>query len=115
MPEDTTATRPQSTPSSWMDSTGGRRLPADLPAPETEQPDPMMQMTTGRMGAGSVTLVTLGIVFIVAVVFYGLNSIGTREHTAAAPPATHQAEPGAGGKSGAPTPTAPQTTGNRSG
>jgi hypothetical protein len=40
---------------------------------ETNQPDPMLQMSTGRMGSGGMSLVAIAIVVILAVVFYGLN------------------------------------------
>jgi hypothetical protein len=80
----------------------------DLPMPEAHQPDPMLQMTTGRMGAGSTTLVAVVIAFIIAVVFYGLNSHVAPEHTAAAPSAAQGSPLAAGGKSGPPTPSAPR-------
>jgi hypothetical protein len=84
------------------------RTPApDLLTLEEHQPDPMLQMTTGRIGAGGVTLVAIVIAGIVGVVFYGLNSGGT-EQSATAPAPAHATQPTAGGNSGAATPNAPQ-------
>jgi uncharacterized protein HemX len=77
---------------------------ANLPSEEAHQPDPMLQMTTGRMGAGGLTLIAIVVAAILGIVLYGLNSGGTAEQTATAP--THAAQPAAGGKSGAATPNA---------
>ncbi len=68
-------------------STDRERDPTELPAQVTEQPDPMLQMSTGRMGAGGVTLVAIAIAAIIGLVLWGLNSRAPTEHTVAAPPA----------------------------
>jgi hypothetical protein len=80
--------------------------PADLsdpaPAPQREplsleknQPDPMLQMSTGRMGSGGISLIAIAVVVILAVVFYGLNG---RMHGTSTP----QQKPAAMVNSGAP-------------
>jgi hypothetical protein len=82
-----------------------------LPAQEAQQPDPMLQMSVGRIGAGGLTLVAVVAALILAVVFYGLSGGGRAEQAAAAPPpppAAQSAKPQAGGKSGAATPSAPR-------
>jgi hypothetical protein len=72
-----------------------------------EQPDPALQLSVGRVGAGSLTLVAVVGAIILAVVLYGLNS--PAPNTAA--PAGPASAPAAGGKPG---PAAPggQQTGN---
>lgn len=97
-------TRPKRADSSFGAREAG---PAELPAQVTEQPDPLLQMSTGRMGPAGITLVAIAIVVIVGVAFYGLNSRVNSDHTAAAPSA-QTAQPQAGGNSGAATPTAPR-------
>lgn len=70
------------------DATHEELLAARLPPTETEQPDPMMQLSVGRVGAGSVTLAALVGAVILAVVLYGLNSPAPNAGTPAnAPPA----------------------------
>ena len=80
---------------------------ASLPTQEKYQPDPLLQMTTGHMGVGGVTLFAVIAVAILTVVLYGLN-----EHAVMpSPPATTAAAskmPAAGGHGGA-VKTAPQT------
>jgi hypothetical protein len=75
-------------------------LRATLPTPVKEQPDPLLQMSTGKTSVGGMTLFALAAVVILAVVLYGLN----------APSA-----PAAGGHGGPAAPTAPQTTNNAKG
>jgi hypothetical protein len=87
-------------------TTGDDKLSQELPIPVKEQPDPMLQMSTGRMGAGALTLVAIVAVFILAVVFYGLNS-GTGGSGTTSP--VSSSAPAAGGRSGAPTPGAQHT------
>ena len=79
-------------------------LAAKLPPQVKEQPDPMLQLSVGRVGAGSLTLAAVVAAFILGVVLYGLNSPAPD----AGAPAT---APAAGGKAG---PAAPggQQTGN---
>ncbi len=52
------------------------KLRASMPTQEKEQPDPFLQMTTGRMGVGGITLFALIAVAILSVVLYGLNGHG---------------------------------------
>jgi hypothetical protein len=47
---------------------------------ERNQPDPMLDMSGRRMGGGGFSIVALGIVVILALVFFGLN--GRSETTA---------------------------------
>jgi negative regulator of sigma E activity len=78
----------------------------DLPPTETQQPDPLLQITTGRVNAGGITIAAVVVAVIVGVVFYGLNS---RTESTVAPPSTTAAhQPAAGGASGSPTPDAPR-------
>jgi hypothetical protein len=81
-------------------------LAAKLPPTETEQPDPMLQMSVGRMGAGSITLATVAAAVVLAVVLYGLNSPTPNS----AAPNSAPAAPAAGGKAGPPA-TSGQETG----
>jgi hypothetical protein len=92
------------------------KLRASMPTQEKEQPDPFLQMTTGRMGVGGITLFAIIAVAILCVVLYGLN--GHRGGVSSpVPPASSAASgaPAAGGQGGAATPTAPQTTNNAKG
>ncbi len=85
--------------------------PERVPPPisERQQPDPMLQLSTDRMGAAGITLVAVAVVAILAVVLYGLNTPDTAEHTAGAPPATQSAKPPAGGSSGPAAPEGPRS------
>jgi hypothetical protein len=49
-------------------------LAAKLPPQVTNQPDPAMQLSVGRMGGGAITLVAVVSAIILGVVLYGLNS-----------------------------------------
>lgn len=92
------------------------KLRASLPTQEKEQPDPFLQMSTGRMGAGGITLFALIAVAILTVVLYGLNGHGGGVSPPVPPAASTAAgSPVAGGHGAAPTPTAPQTTNNAKG
>ena len=93
------------TPRSFVDRETA--LEAGLPTQEKHQPDPMLQITTGRMGAGGITLVALIAAVVLGFVFYGLNSGAGVEHTAAAPP-PHSMQPAAGGQSGPPNTSGPR-------
>jgi len=55
-------------------ATHEERLAAKLPPQEARQPDPILQLSVGRLGAGSITLVAVIVAVILGVVFYGLNS-----------------------------------------
>ncbi len=48
--------------------------PSPLPTEEQRQPDPTLQISTGRIGGGGLTLFALAVIAIVSVVLYGLNS-----------------------------------------
>ncbi len=94
------------------DSSESDRPPtARLPTQEVHQPDPMLQISTGWVGAGGITLAALAIAVILGIVFYGLNGRETTQQTAAVPPnppAAQSMKPAAGGKGGAATPGAPR-------
>ena len=77
------------------------------PVPETEQPDPMLQMSTGWLGAGGTTLGAFVIALILGIVLYGLNSPTAPEHTATAPPAAALSKPAQGGQPSTPAQSAP--------
>ena len=94
------------------------KLRANLPLPVKEQPDPFLQMTTGHMGVGGVTVFAIIAVAILTIVLYGLNSHqggGSATAPTASASSTAPGAPAAGGKGGAATPTAPQTTNNAKG
>jgi hypothetical protein len=48
---------------------------------DQHQPDPMLQMSTGRLGGGGLSFVALAIVVLLAIVFYGLNGRNTKGPT----------------------------------
>ena len=101
--------RPKQRPSTSPESE--RPGAAGLPTQEAHQPDPMLQMSTGWVGASGITLVALAIAVILGIVFYGLNGRETTQRTAAAPPnppAVQSTRPAAGGKGSAATPSAPR-------
>ena len=80
-------------------------LEAGLSTQEKHQPDPMLQITTGRMGAGGVALVAVAAAVILGFVFYGLNGGASSQQTAAVPPPHNTA---AGGQSGPPNTSGPR-------
>lgn len=88
--------------------TSEERLAAKLPPQETNQPDPILQLSVGHLGAGSMTLVAIAAAIILGVVLYGLN--GPAPNTASPAVAT-SAAPQAGGKAGPAAPSG-QHTGN---
>ena len=49
-----------------------------------KQPDPMLQLSSRRLGGGALSLVALAIIAMLAIVFYGLNGRDT-EKTASIP------------------------------
>lgn len=83
-------------------------LQAGLPTQEKHQPDPMLQVTTGRMGAGGIALVAIVAAVILGFVFYGLNGGASSQQTAAAPPPPHNMQPAAGGQGGPSNPSGPR-------
>jgi hypothetical protein len=85
-----------------------QKIAAHLPGSETEQPDPMLQMSTGRMGAGGITIAAVVMALILGVVLYGLNGRASVESSAAPPSTTASHTPAAGGNSSAATPGAPR-------
>lgn len=92
------------------------KLRASLPTQEKQQPDPFLQMTTGRMGIGGITVFAIVAVAILTIVLYGLNGHSGGVSPPTSPPsATASGSPAAGGHGGAATPTAPQTTNNAKG
>ena len=80
-------------------------LAAELPIDETNHPDPMMQLSVGRVGAGSLTLVGVAAALILGVVFYGLNSPAPNTQASASPPSA----PAAAGQAGPAAPSGQQT------
>jgi hypothetical protein len=48
-------------------------LESRLPTQEAKQPDPMLQLSVGRLGTGSIVLVAVIAAVILGVVFYALN------------------------------------------
>ncbi len=82
------------------------RRQIDPIALETNQPDPALQLTTGRLGGGALSLVVLGIILVIAVVLYGVNGPATNNAAKPTAPATTSAT---GGDAGGATPTAPQS------
>ncbi len=91
-------------------------LRATLPTPVKEQPDPFLQMSTGKTSVGGMTLFALAAVVILAVVLYGLNAPrDTASTSAPRSPVTQSSAPAAGGHGGPAAPTAPQTTNNAKG
>jgi hypothetical protein len=82
-----------------------------MPEEEKHQPDPMLQMSTGDIGAGGIALVGLVSAVVLGIVLYGLNA-GEKEQAASAP-AAQNVNPQDGGNSDAGTPGAPRA--NQSG
>lgn len=91
-------------------------LRATLPTPVKEQPDPFLQMSTGKSGVGGIVLFAIAAVIILCVVLYGLNAPVDVAATSPPPNAAAQSSaPAAGGHGGPAAPTAPQTTNNAKG
>ena len=92
--------------------TAGERLAANLPHQEREQPDPALQLSGGRVGAGGITLVAVACAIIIAVVLWGLNSPApnAQDVNTAASTSTNPPGPGTSG-AGTPNPL-PGNTGN---
>jgi negative regulator of sigma E activity len=75
---------------------------------ERHQPDPMLQMSTGRLHAAGIALVAVAIAVILGVVLYGLNSATEASHA----PASPSAETSAGAQAPAPAPPEKTSPGN---
>jgi hypothetical protein len=91
------------------------RIPAErdaalrtrLPIPVKKQPDPLLQLSTGRVGMGGIALFAVAIAVILGVVLYGLNGSNSG-------PGTQPAAPNAAvaGNSAAPAAAAPGQSNN---
>ena len=77
---------------------------SELPLQEREQPDPALQMSTGRIGAAGVTVFAVVAVLILTVVLYGLNGPSETSSPSGGAASTSAAP----NTSPAPTPTAPE-------
>jgi hypothetical protein len=102
--DDSASNRPATQPAAG--ATHEEQLAARLPPQEVDQPDPGLQLSVGRLGAGSVALVAAICAVILAVVLYGLNSPAPNTQVAGTPPSQSSA-PAAGGKGGPPSPATP--------
>ena len=58
-----------------------------MPEQEKHQPDPMLQLSVGRMGGGAITLVVIVAAVVLGVVLYGLSSPNRSEQTPPSPSA----------------------------
>jgi hypothetical protein len=59
----------------------------EIPPTEPEQPDPQLNLSSGRASTLQITLATLGSILILALMVYGLNRpMNEPSQTAAAPP-----------------------------
>lgn len=81
-------------------ATAEERLAAALPPQERQQPDPSLQLSVGRVGAGGITLVAVLCAIIVAVVLWGLNSPAPNAQDVGTPHSAATAPPGAGTSGG---------------
>jgi hypothetical protein len=97
-----------------------RRLEAGLPVEERAQPDPALQLTTGRLGATGWAIFALIAIVVLSAVLYGLNGpsetssqtrsqSGATQNNAAAPNTSAPNTSAEPNTSSGPTPTAPQT------
>ncbi len=87
-------------------------LAAKLPVQEKQQPDPMSQLSVGRLGAGSMALAALACAVILGVVLYGLNSPAPNPQSTTPPAAAPAAS---GGTPGAAKPPPQQSNSNSHG
>ncbi len=85
--------------------TAEERLAASMPAQVTNQPDPALQLSVGRVGSGSIALVAVVCAIIVGVVLWGLNSPApnAKDVNTAASATTNPPGPGTSG-AGTPNP-----------
>jgi len=84
------------------------RLRAELPVQESEQPDPALQMSTGRVGAAGWAIFAVIAIFILTVVLYGLNGPSETQAPKAGTAGGGTPSASAPSTSSGPTPTAPQ-------
>lgn len=99
-------------PQAEAGATHEEKLAAHLPPQETNQPDPVLQLSVGRLGAGSITLVAVLAAIILSVVFYGLNSPAPNAREVGTPPSASSAPAAGGGGAAA---NGPQQTHNGGG
>ena len=78
-----------------------------MPEQEKHQPDPMLQMSVGRMSGGAMTLAAIVAAVVLGVVFYGLSS-PNRTEQAPPSPAAQSAHPQSGAQPGPASPGAPR-------
>lgn len=90
--------------------TAEERLAASLARHERNQPDPAMQLSVGRVGAGGITLVAVVCALIIGVVLWGLNSPAPNARNVG-PAASASTNPPGPGSAGAGTPN-PQPSNN---
>ena len=90
-------------------ATHEEQLAGKLPPLETQQPDPILQLSVGRLGAGTVTLVAAIAALILGVVLYGLNSSAPPPHRVATQ--NSLASPAAAGAKAAPAAPSKQSAG----
>jgi hypothetical protein len=74
-------------------ATAEERLAASLLPQEREQPDPALQLSVSRVGAGGITLVAVVCAIIIAVVFWGLNTPAPNAQVVGTPHSTSHANP----------------------
>jgi hypothetical protein len=84
-----------------------------LPPLETEQPDPVLQLSVGRLGAGSVTLAAIAAAAILAVVLYGLNTPAPSANDVHGPAGTPVAQASGGSPGGVAAPQAANSNSRR--
>jgi hypothetical protein len=78
-----------------------------IPEQEKHQPDPMLQMSVGRMGGTATTLAAVVATLVLGVVLYGLNG-GNRQEQAVSPPSSQSAHPQSGGQPSPANPSGPR-------
>ena len=78
-----------------------------MPEQEKNQPDPMLQLSAGRMGGSAITLAAIVAAVVVGVVLYGLSSPNRTEQIPPSPSA-QSAHPQGGGQPGPANPSGPR-------
>ncbi len=91
----------------FPDNVRERRIEASLPIEERRQPDPALQLTTGRLGAVGWTFFVVIAVVVLSAVLWGLNA-PTESPPQPRSQASAASNAAAPNTSPAPTPTAPQ-------